>query len=401
MKKYIIIILSLFISSCSMSNPLGYFDFVANQTQEFQGVKVKLLWSTDIGEERSYKTGTLQPVFSNNVSYTIDSEGRVTAIDLSSGSIKWVYDLELNVSSGLSLHQNMLFFGTSDGKYYGYEIDSLNSSYGLLDRLNITSLLRESLIKPDVFVQLISEVSSTGLGIDNLMFIKLDDGNTVAVNIDNSTIEWQYKGKNVPLSMKGSGSISNLNNNLFIARDDGNLVSLSKDSGKLNWLVSISPKSGRNELESLRDIEMTPYVKDGLVFIGSFQGNLVSVDAFSGNIIWSTPMSVLSNIDIDENYIYVADSYGAIFALDRFSGFIKWKITLVNSLVGTQSFSHDKYLINVSTNGYIMVIDKEKGRLLTSVSLLSDVDNQVRGLLLDKILYITSRNGRLNAIKID
>ena len=48
-----------------------------------------------------------------------------------------------------------------------------------------------------------------------------------------------------------------------------------------------------------------------------------------------------------------------------------------------------------------MVIDKEKGRLLTSVSLLSDVDNQVRGLLLDKILYITSRNGRLNAIKID
>ncbi len=401
MKKYIIIILSLFISSCSMSNPLGYFDFVANQTQEFQGVKVKLLWSTDIGEERSYKTGTLQPVFSNNVSYTIDSEGRVTAIDLSSGSIKWVYDLELNVSSGLSLHQNMLFFGTSDGKYYGYEIDSLNSSYGLLDRLNITSLLRESLIKPDVFVQLISEVSSTGLGIDNLMFIKLDDGNTVAVNIDNSTIEWQYKGKNVPLSMKGSGSISNLNNNLFIARDDGNLVSLSKDSGKLNWLVSISPKSGRNELESLRDIEMTPYVKDGLVFVGSFQGNLVSVDAFSGNIIWSTPMSVLSNIDIDENYIYVADSYGAIFALDRFSGFIKWKITLANSLVGTQSFSHDKYLINVSTNGYIMVIDKEKGRLLTSVSLLSDVDNQVRGLLLDKILYITSRNGRLNAIKID
>ena len=108
-----------------MSNPLGYFDFVANQTQEFQGVKVKLLWSTDIGEERSYKTGTLQPVFSNNVSYTIDSEGRVTAIDLSSGSIKWVYDLELNVSSGLSLHQNMLFFGTSDGKYYGYQTNSI------------------------------------------------------------------------------------------------------------------------------------------------------------------------------------------------------------------------------------------------------------------------------------
>ena len=216
MKKYLIITLSLFISSCSISNPLGYFDFFDNQAQEFQGVKVKLLWSTDTGEERSYKTGTLQPVFSNNISYTIDSKGKVTAINLLSGNIEWVYDLELSVSSGLSLHEDILFFGTSDGKYYGYKIDSLNSSYGLLDRLDITSFLRESSIKPDVLVQLLSEVSSTGLGLDNLVFIKLDDGNTVAVNIDNSNIEWQYKGKNVPLSMKGSGSISNLNNN-FIA----------------------------------------------------------------------------------------------------------------------------------------------------------------------------------------
>ena len=401
MKKYLIITLSLFISSCSISNPLGVFDYFDKQAQEFQGVKVKLLWSTDTGEERSYKTGTLQPVFSNNISYTIDSEGKVTAINLSSGNIEWVYDLELSVSSGLSLHEDMLFFGTSDGKYYGYKIDSLNSSYGLLDRLDITSFLRESSIKPDVLVQLLSEVSSTGLGLDNLMFIKLDDGNTVAVNIDNSNIEWQYKGKNVPLSMKGSGSISNLNNNLFIARDDGNLISLRKESGKLNWLVSISPKSGRNELESLRDIEMTPYVKDGLVFVGSFQGNLVSVDSISGNIIWSTPMSVLSNIDIDENYIYVADSKGAIYALDRFSGFTKWKITLEDNLIGTQTFSLDEYIINVSTNGYIMVIDKEKGQLLTSVALLDDVDNQVTGLLQDKILYIHTKNARLNAIKID
>ena len=109
MKKYLIITLSLFISSCSISNPLGYFDFFDNQAKEFQGVKVKLLWSTDTGEGRSYKTGALQPVFSNNISYTIDSEGKVTAINLSSGNIEWVCDLELNVSSGLSLHENILF----------------------------------------------------------------------------------------------------------------------------------------------------------------------------------------------------------------------------------------------------------------------------------------------------
>ena len=347
MKKYIIITISLFLSSCSMSNPLSYFDLI-NSHKEFQNVNVKLLWSIDIGEDRNYKTGTLQPAFLDNTSYTIDSEGLVTAIDLLSGNIKWIYDLDLNVSSGLSIHKDILFFGTSDGKYYGYKIDSLSSSYGFLDRLDITSLIRDSSADPDVLVQLVSEVSSPGLGIDNLIFVKLDDGDTVAINIDNSNIEWQYKGRNVPLSMKGSGSIAKLNNNLFIARDDGNLISLRMKTGKLNWLMSISPRSGRNELESLRDIEMTPYVKDGVLFAGSFQGNLISVDALTGNLIWSIPMSVLSNIDIDNNYVYIADSNGSIFALDRFSGFTKWKLDLDDNLVGTQSFSYNKYIININ-----------------------------------------------------
>ena len=326
MKKSVLIFLSLFFTSCSYINALPYLGFNNNQIEEFQNIGVKLLWSTDIGQDRSFKTGTLQPIFLDNNSYTIDSEGVITSIDLSSGEIKWIHDLDLDVSSGLAFHNDMLFFGTNDGQYYGYKIDQLSSSYKFFDKLDITSMFQKSSVKPYLLVQLLSEVSSPGHGIDDLIFIKLDDGNTVAINIENSKIEWNYKGRNVPLSMKGSAAIVNLNNNLFIARDDGNLVSLKKSTGKLNWLVSISPRSGRNELESLRDIEMTPLIKDGVVFAGSFQGNLISVDAFNGNLIWSKPMSVLSNISVDTDNVYVADSKGHIFALDRFSGFTKWRL---------------------------------------------------------------------------
>jgi hypothetical protein len=146
---------------------------------------------------------------------------------------------------------------------------------------------------------------------------------------------------------------------------------------------------------------MTPFIKDGTIFIGSFQGNLISVDAFSGTLIWSKPMSILSNIDVDEDNVYVADSKGYIFSLDRFSGFTKWKLKLENNLIGAQSFSHDKYIINISTKGHVVVIDKIQGTILSFVGVISDIDNQVKGVLADKVLYITSKNGRLNAIKID
>ena len=53
-------------------------------------------------------------------------------------------------------------------------------------------LFKKSSIKPDLLVQLLSEVSSPGLGVDNLIIIKLDDGNTVAINIENSKIDNVY-----------------------------------------------------------------------------------------------------------------------------------------------------------------------------------------------------------------
>ena len=65
MKKYVLIILSLFFTSCSYTSALSYFDFSKNKIGEYQNINVKLLWSADIGEGRSFKTGTLQPIFFN------------------------------------------------------------------------------------------------------------------------------------------------------------------------------------------------------------------------------------------------------------------------------------------------------------------------------------------------
>ena len=69
MKKYTLIVLSLFFTGCSYTNALSYFDFNNKQIKEYQNVNISLLWSADIGEGRSFKTGALQPIFFNNNSY--------------------------------------------------------------------------------------------------------------------------------------------------------------------------------------------------------------------------------------------------------------------------------------------------------------------------------------------
>ena len=167
------------------------------------------------------------------------------------------------------------------------------------------------------------------------------------LNINNSEIEWNYKGKNVPLSIKGSGAIAQYSDNIYIPRDDGNIISLKNDTGKLNWLTTISPRSGRNELDSLRDIEMTPIISDGSLFVGSYQGNLVSIDIFTGDIFWTKSMSVLSNLSVDDKNVYVSDNSSNVYAIDKYSGRNIWKTSMNGSVNSTQQFLYDLSLIHI------------------------------------------------------
>ena len=402
MKKYLSIITFLFVAGCSITDIPSYLGLPTTSSKiENNKIQARLAWSTDIGVSRDYKTGVLQPVFINGISYTIDNNGYISAIDLDTGDKLWAYDLDMDVSSGLGLHDNRLFFGTNDGMYYAFGISKIMKPYSILDNLDFINILDDSTLKPDLEIQLKSEAASPAIGIDNLVFIKLDDGDTVAIDYIDKSIAWNYKGRNVSLSIKGSGAIASMNNNIYVPRDDGNLISLLASSGKLNWLVSISARSGRNELESLRDIEITPIIDNGILYIGSYQGNLIAVDIYTGNLLWSRPVSVMSNLSNDDQALYVSDYSGFIYGIDRYDGSIIWKYATSKNIVPTQTFVMDELVISFTTNGYIIILNKQDGELLTYKKILSDIDPQVKGIFSNKYLYIISKDGRLNAIKVN
>jgi len=70
-------------------------------------------------------------------------------------------------------------------------------------------------------------------------------------------------------------------------------------------------------------------------------------------------------------------------------------------IITTQTHAMSAYLVTLSTQGHIIILNKEDGRLLTKMDILSDIDPQSRGLMIDNLLYIVSKDGRLNAIKIN
>ena len=362
---------------------------------------INLLESIDIGDAREINSTVIQLAYDNKYTlYSIDNSGTISAIDVRSLDKLWSKSIDVNVTSGLCYHDEKLFFGSNIGKLYGYSINDLNLGSGFIDSINIFD---DNSIDIPVMtnIQLKSEIASPGIGIGNSIFVKLGDGDVASINYQDQRVNWTHKGRNISLSIKGTAKIASDFDNVYIARDDGNLISLNSDTGKLNWLSLISPRSGRNDLESLRDVEMTPIIDQGVLFVGFYQGNLAAVDVITGGIIWKIRLSVHSNINLDATNVYVASSKGTIYSIDRYDGSIAWDIVLNEDLLYTEPHIIRNKIITFSTKGDIAVIDKKTGNLLHYENIIDELDFQTDIYLIDKVLYILSKNGRLNAININ
>ena len=75
------------------------------------------------------------------------------------------------------------------------------------------------------------------------------------------------------------------NNTVYIARDNGSLSAYDQTTGTLKWLTIISSRSGRNDLESQRDAEMSILINNNRLFYGHFQGDITSLDLNTGDIV--------------------------------------------------------------------------------------------------------------------
>ena len=118
------LVFSFLVGCAYLDKPISSIDNFFNNNEEaiklVKNVSSEVLWSTDIGQDQSFRTTILQPAYNNDSIYTIDSSGLISSINSSDGDENWTYSLNLDVTSGISFHDGYLFFGTLDGKIYGY-----------------------------------------------------------------------------------------------------------------------------------------------------------------------------------------------------------------------------------------------------------------------------------------
>lgn len=198
------------------------------------------------------------------------------------------------------------------------------------------------------------------------------------------------------LILKASSSPVIMDNLILVGFSDGKLDAIDMSSGRGVWQRSIAYASGASDVERLVDIDADPIVRNGIVYLASYQGYIGALALSNGQFIWNKPASTYKNIAIDANTVYMTDSNDILWALDRQTGQVKWKQPSLKARGLTEPVVLGDRLIVGDRTGYLHVISIQTGDLISRTQLSASID--ISPAVSGKSVYVMTADGKLNRL---
>lgn len=308
-------------------------------------------WTTSIGDGASDKYLRLKPVLADGILYSVDHLGTVRAFDVKRRDVIWEAVFNTPAGSGITLHGEQLYFGTSKGQ--------------------LIALARET-GKEIWRSQLSSEVLATPAVAKGLVVVRCVNGALYGLNQADGSKAWMTQEITPSLTLRGTSQPVVVGDLILSAYDNGYLLAQNLQTGNVIWRATIATPNGRNALERLVDIDATPVVIDDVVYTVAFQGKLAALQLGSGQVLWARDIDSYIDIAVDAYRIYMIDSDGLLWAMDRSNGATLWKQDALLRRGLTAPILHDSYVIVGDFNGYLHWMSRDSGKLVARVHLDDD-----------------------------
>ncbi len=307
-------------------------------------VRLVSLWSRDTGVGTDEQLVKLVPAVFGKRVYTVDREGNASAWELEDGVQVWRNKTRTPVSAGPGVDEGLVLLGTSDARVLALDIDN-------------GELLWTAPVS--------SEVLSVPRVYEGVVIVQTVDGNLTGLDAATGKRLWIHDRTVPVLSLRGTSTPMITDGLVLAGFANGKMVALDARTGRQVWEAAIAIPRGRSELERMVDLDADPVVRDGVLYVASFQGQLAAVALENGRLLWSREMSAYAGLAVDPQQVYVSDELSNVWALDRRTGASLWK----NSDLQRRFLTAP-----VVVSGYVAVGDFEG-----YVHLLSRIDGAVAG----------------------
>lgn len=292
-------------------------------------LSVKEVWDRSIGGVEADKLLKIQPYVDSGNVYTSDEQGLVKAVKLDDGSDIWSVDLNVDITGGVGFGDDKLYVCTRKGVVIAMDAGSGK----VLWRHQVSS----QVLAPPVY------------GRDSVI-VQTIDGKLFGLSADSGRELWSYARRKPALSLRGTSKPLVFQNIIITGFADGVMAAFNIKNGRLLWETPVALPTGKNEVERLVDVDVTPLIYEYTLYIASYQGKLVAVNLRKGKTLWSKDISTYTGMAVDNNGLYVTDEDGNLLAFDRRTGASLWS---QKSLYGRRPNAP------VMFGGYVVVGDYE------------------------------------------
>jgi len=344
-----------------------------------QSIKVRRMWSADLGGDAEDLRVALRPVGDGARIYAASVDGIVSAFDPESGDRTWRTDLGIEISAGPGVGEGVVAVAGADGY-----VVALNSADGS-ERWR-TNIGGESLAKP--------------LITDGAVIVQTVDNRLRALQLFDGSERWVVLQSMPALTVRGSASPAISGTDVVAGFDNGYLLSVDTATGDVNWQALLAPPSGRSDLERLSDIDGNIAVVGQDIYAAGYQGRVGSLAAESGQILWAVDLSTYVGVAVDWTALYTTQEDGTVLSMDRRNGAEAWRQESLLRRDPTLPVPFNTTVVVGDFEGYLHFFNTLDGEAAARVKLGGSAITTSPVVVANR-LYVQTDGGTLAAYRIE
>ncbi len=300
------------------------------------------------------------------------------------------------LSKKLTNNDSMVNFDGSLKKLSKYKFSKIENFY---QAEPVISFYRENIIFFDDKGTILQFVNN-----DKFLIVADNLTKYYKLNIDTGDIIWSKKNL-APFNSQ----IKIYKDRFFVVDFTNTLRCFSLKNGKELWNFQTETPLIRSQKR------LSIVIVDEVVYFNNSLGDISAVNLKDGSLIWQLPTQgniiyesafslETSDIIADKNNLYFSNNNNEFFSVDIKSGSFNWENTVNSNLRPTLI---ENFLISVSLEGYLVVIDKITGNIIKVTDVFNNFNPKKRKEILPtgfivgrKNIYLSTNIGRLLVIDI-
>lgn len=371
----------LLLGACSWLDAFRDDDVVRPNelTKITEEVKMKRVWSVNVGKGQGKKFNRLSPVYANGKIYAASTNGIIVAVDAESGKTVWRQKTDYPITGATGAGNGLVLIGTA------------NSLVVAFDETNGNELWQ---------AHVTSEVLAAPVTNGRMVVVQTLDGSLIALDAQTGTQRWIYENSVPALTLRGTSAPRIIDNFVVSAMANGAVISVALDNGTLRWEERVAIPTGRSDIDRLVDIDGDLTINDaGLIIAPSYQGYVAAIDAVTGQTRWRSKESSYVGAGSGFGNIYIVDDLDNIKAYRTGQDTTIWVNELLLRRQLTTPLSFSNYVALGDFEGYVHLLSQVDGRIVGRFKVDGD-GIRARMLYQGSTLYTYGNSGTLAAYTI-